>query len=524
MTDAVVSNMDVLLYDAIVVGTGLAGLVVALELLDRGATVAVIEKEPKMGGNSIKASSGINACVVADDAHDADDTTADVVDNSEIQSFVDDTTKSAGDRANPELIQILVEQSTDRLQWLKDRVDVDLFQNRARLGGHSRTRTHRPAKGTIGFTLISAMKAEVEKYQSTGRLKVMLSTKVTSLVRESSDGSENENGPHVRGFNVVIDQPRQPDDSVAAVSATKEEKVESSSITSKIFGRNVILATGGFAADRSSTSILAKNAPADYFLKLPATFGEFSTGDGIQIATQVGANTKDLDKIQIHPTGFVDPTDPDSPSKILCAELMRGNGGILLNQNGDRFCNELGTRDYVTGEMLKMYDGNVVASDEEGPRFYILLSEGAGKGVGEHIGFYTWKKLLNKTRGIKALAEVLNVDESRIKETLTTYKADAQNGQDGFGKTTFPNPFSDDFENEEFLVGQVTPVLHYCMGGLDINSKGQVLDGEGSTIKNLYAVGEVAGGVHGSNRLAGNSLLECMVFGGIIGRNLQLSV
>jgi aspartate oxidase len=207
---------------------------------------------------------------------------------------------------------------------------------------------------------------------------------------------------------------------------------------------------------------------------------------------------------------------------------MRGTGGILLDKDGKRFCNELGTRDYVVGEMLKMcqktaesLDGNF---ESVFPQFYILLSQEAGKGAGEHIGFYTWKKLLSKAHGIKALAQYLNVEESEIVETLRLYNSNAQDGKDAFGKATFPNPFSDSLDNEEFLVGQVTPVLHYCMGGLQINSMGQVLNDKGTVIDGLYAVGEVAGGVHGNNRLAGNSLLECLVFGGVIGKNIPLTM
>jgi succinate dehydrogenase/fumarate reductase flavoprotein subunit len=82
----------------------------------------------------------------------------------------------------------------------------------------------------------------------------------------------------------------------------------------------------------------------------------------------------------------------------------------------------------------------------------------------------------------------------------------------------------DPLEQEEFYVGRVTPVLHYCMGGLTINSLGQVLNGKKEPIPRLFAVGEVAGGVHGNNRLAGNSLLECLVFGTVIGKAMPISL
>ena len=79
-------------------------------------------------------------------------------------------------------------------------------------------------------------------------------------------------------------------------------------------------------------------------------------------------------------------------------------------------------------------------------------------------------------------------------------------------------PTSDD---ESYYAGMVTPVLHYCMGGIRIDDEGHVLNEDGRKVEGLYAAGEVAGGVHGSNRLGGNSLLECVVFGRRIGNLLQ---
>ena len=75
-------------------------------------------------------------------------------------------------------------------------------------------------------------------------------------------------------------------------------------------------------------------------MKMPATAGSFSTGDGIGLATTVGAGVIDMDKVQVHPTGWVDPTDPSNPNKVLAAELMRGVGGFLINGQGERWVYE----------------------------------------------------------------------------------------------------------------------------------------------------------------------------------------
>jgi succinate dehydrogenase/fumarate reductase flavoprotein subunit len=127
--------------------------------------------------------------------------------------------------------------------------------------------------------------------------------------------------------------------------------------------------------------------------------------------------------------------------------------------------------------------------------------------------------------GVANLGAVLDVSSSVLLETLTAYRQAAANGttiSDQFGKTNFPGLPAPDLENEVFYIGEVTPVLHYCMGGLAIDREGHVLSKRGAIIPGLYAAGEVSGGVHGVNRLGGNSLLECTVFGTIVGNRIPI--
>jgi flavocytochrome c len=448
-----------------------------------------------MGGNSIKASSGINAMIGKDD----------------YQDFLQDTLQSAGNgndhHAQLPLVETLVSHSATILTWLKDRVGVDLQQTRTRLGGHSRDRTHRPSKGTVGYSVMSAMQQALKPFQENGSLNIFLSTRVTQLMIRSDDGTKNR----VVGVHAV-----------RAYENSEEEKLA-------LEARHVVLATGGFAADRGIDSYLAKHCPE--FLQMPATFGDFSTGDGIKVATSnIRAGTCYMDKVQIHPTGFVDPADPTSASKILCAEVLRGIGGILVNTEGKRFSNELGTRAYVTEQMFHQVP-EYAKNDKEWdssfpiPTFHLVLDSASAKErAGEHIGFYMWKKLLQPCKGVSELAEKMDVPVMTLTKTLQDYGRHAQKGSDQWGKTVFPTVFSENLEEEDFLVGMVTPVLHYCMGGLTIDKEGSVLDAENQQIiPGLHAAGEVVGGVHGNNRLAGNSLLECLVFGRIIGNKIAIS-
>jgi succinate dehydrogenase/fumarate reductase flavoprotein subunit len=111
----------------------------------------------------------------------------------------------------------------------------------------------------------------------------------------------------------------------------------------------VILATGGYAADFTENSLLKKHRPELW--DLPTTNGEHCTGDGHKIALAIGANAVDLEKVQVHPTGLVDPNEPEAKVKFLAAEALRGVGGLLLDNTGSRFVDELQHRDYVTGKM-----------------------------------------------------------------------------------------------------------------------------------------------------------------------------
>jgi len=232
-----------------------------------------------------------------------------------------------------------------------------------------------------------------------------------------------------------------------------------------------------------------------------------------------------MDKIQVHPTGWVDPTDPKNPTKILAAELMRGVGGMVL-KDGKRFCNELGTRAYVTDKMLQS-DADYASTGKwdrasEVPTFHLVLSSSAAADAERHVGLYSHKGLLTKVEGLDELSKHTGVAKTTLESTIRSYQKSAKIGKDEFGKVTFRGVPMEDLSAEVFYVGTVTPVLHYCMGGIKINSEGSVLKEDGSIIEGLLAAGEVTGGVHGNNRLGGNSLLECTVFGTIVGQRVPI--
>ena len=268
----------------------------------------------------------------------------------------------------------------------------------------------------------------------------------------------------------------------------------------------VILATGGYAADFTEDSLLKKHRPDTFHLS--STNGVHATGDGQKMVMAIGGNGIDMDKVQVHPTGLVDPKDPGSKWKFLAAEALRGEGGLLLNADGNRFCDELGHRDYVSGEMWK---------EKEKGKFPIrlILNSKASNVLDFHTRHYSGRGLMKKMHG-KELAKEIGCSPEHLQKTFDAYN-DIANGKkkDPYGKKFFHNfPVNVD---DDFHVAVMEPVLHFTMGGIEINDKSEILNSEGKPFEGLYACGELAGGVHGANRLGGSSLLGCVVYGRVAG-------
>lgn len=268
----------------------------------------------------------------------------------------------------------------------------------------------------------------------------------------------------------------------------------------------VILATGGYAADFGDSSLLKKHRPDTF--GLATTNGAHATGDGQKMVMAIGGNGIDMDKVQVHPTGLVDPKDPGSKWKFLAAEALRGEGGLLLNADGDRFCDELGHRDYVSGMMWKEKEKNKFP-------IRLILNSKASNTLDFHTRHYSGRGLMKKMTG-KELAKEIGCTPEHLQKTFTTYNAIADGKQkDPWGKKFFHNGPVD--INDDFHVSVMEPVLHFTMGGIEINDKAQVLNKEQKPFDGLYACGELAGGVHGANRLGGSSLLGCVVYGRVAG-------
>lgn len=463
----------------IIIGSGLAGLAAASAALRSNITdVVLLERAAKPGGNSIKASSGINGAPTRFQNQSLPDT-----------AFFLDTVRSAGNRVSlstpgdarrKRLISLLTESSASAVYFLADDIGVDLSVV-AQLGGHTVSRTHRGAGRTPpGADIVSKLLGVLQK---NSRFHLQTDCEVVKL----------------------LSRPPRPGSADTATIVGVEYR--SGGQLASINGP-VIFATGGFAGD--TEGMLSKHRPD--LSGLPST-NEPRPGMH-SLLTAAGAQLVDMDSVQVHPTGFVDPLAPFSHVKFLAAEMLRGEGGILLYK-GKRFVNELGTREHVSRTImgLEPSSGSVRQWDIQ-----ILLDPEVCKAAASHVSFYIWKGLLLRKK-------VSGLDDT-TRATLRDYSlAAAGSTHDTFGRTAFGHwalVGSEEDDNKEVCVGQVTPVTHFTMGGVAINEKSEVLSSaldaqDETTVSGLWAAGEVTGGIHGGNRLGGSSLLECVVFGLLAG-------
>ncbi|KAI1127098.1 FAD binding domain-containing protein [Nemania abortiva] len=451
----------------IVVGGGLSGLSAAHTIYLAGGNVVVLDKQGFFGGNSTKATSGINGALTR--------TQVDHKIQDSVKQFYDDTMKSARDKARPDLIKVLTYKSAAAVEWLQDVFNLDLTLV-SRLGGHSQPRTHRGHDAKFpGMAITYALMQRLEELAETEpeRVQIIKKARVTGLNKEGNKvtGVQYEHN----GEAATVDGP-------------------------------VVLATGGYAADFGDTSLLKQHRPDTF--GLATTNGSHATGDGQKMVMAIGGNGIDMDKVQVHPTGLVDPKDPGSKWKFLAAEALRGEGGLLLNADGDRFCDELGHRDYVSGMMWKEKDKGKFP-------IRLILNSKASNTLDFHTRHYSGRGLMKKMTG-QQLAKEIGCTPDHLQKTFTTYNAIADGKQkDPWGKKFFHNMPLD--INDDFHVALMEPVLHFTMGGIEINDKAQVLNQDKQPFDGLFACGELAGGVHGANRLGGSSLLGCVVYGRVAG-------
>ncbi|PWC11218.1 flavocytochrome c [Brenneria corticis] len=432
--------------DLVIIGAGGAGMSAAIEAHNQGAKVILLEKMPFAGGNTARAEGGLNAA--GTDYQKAKGI------NDSPELFYQDTMKGGKQKNNPALVKTLTEHAKDSVLFLKEN-GAELSEV-SRAGGASVDRIHRPEGGEpagsyIAVALIKKIKAQhIDLRTNTAAIEILQNDKgaVIGVKAKGKDGKE-----------YVID------------------------------AKKVMITSGGFGAnfdmikeyDPKLVGFKTTNAPG-------------ALGEGIKMAQKLNAKLVDMEYIQIHPT-----TVPGQG--ILISEGVRGDGAILVNEQGKRFTNELLTRDVVSQNILK----------QPGKHAYVIFNDDLVK-KNHTIETYFKQKLVAEGNSVEELAKAINVDGKQLVNTVSAYDQYIKDKKDAeFGRDSLKHSL----DSGKYYAIEVTPGIHHTMGGIAINNRAQALDVNGRVIPNLFAAGEAAGGVHGANRLGGNSLADIVTYGRI---------
>lgn len=442
--------------DVIVVGGGGAGLAAAVSAHQNGATVLVLEKMPRVGGNTLIAGSAYNA---VDPKRQKPLGIEDSIDLHYKHTF------EGGDKlGKPVLIKTFVENSYPGIEWLES-LGMGFKDEIFTVLGALYPRSHKPEK-PLGTGFIGTYEDYISKNKG---ITVLTDTKVEDLILENGR--------------------------VVGVKATgrKENVIAKAK-------NGVVIATGGFCANVE----LRQQYNSKLTKAIPTTNHPGATGEVMLMAAEkAAANLVGLQYIQLLPMG--DPVSGSLSGNIEGSVEDR----IFVNKSGKRFVAEDERRDVMTNALFEQEDAYMWTIVDT----HTYPTEQGKNNFNETIEDLVKKGRAFKGETVEELAAKIKVDPAVLKDTIDKFNVAVENKTDEFGRKLFANKL----DKAPFYAGPRVPTVHHTMGGIEINEKTQVLDKAGNPIPGLFAAGEVTGGLHGSNRLGGNALAEITVFGKIAG-------
>ena len=494
--DAAAAEDRVVDTDIVIVGAGGAGMTAAIAAANEGKNVVIVESQAMVGGNSVRSTGGMNAAKTpAQDENEfaesagvektLETAASEWADNEAITALADtvagqwaeyqanpvgyfdsvelmelDTLIGGHGTNDPALVEALCSNSADAIAWLSEQ-GIELTSVSS-FGGASVKRIHRPVDSegktiSVGSYMIPLLQAKCEELG----VEFIMNTTANEILTDANGAAVGIAATDKNGAAVTVN------------------------------AKAVILATGGFGANLDMVveykpdlaGFMTTNAPG-------------AQGQGIDMAVAIGAGTVDMDQIQIHPT-------VEANTAALITEGLRGDGAILVNAEGNRFTDEVGTRDVVSAAEIA----------QTGSYSWLVIDQ-AMADASSVIQGYIKNGYTVTGETYEELAEAMGVDAAAFAATMDKWNAAVAAGVDEeFGRTSFANPL----DTAPYYAIKVTAGIHHTMGGLTINPQTQVLAGDGTVIDGLYAAGEVTGGVHGGNRLGGNAVADFVVFGRIAG-------
>ena len=452
--------------DTLIVGSGFAGLAAAAEAAKNGDSVIVLEKMPTYGGNSI-----INGGVYAswDDKFHLREKLK-LGEDSE-QQHKEDTLKGGDFFSDPELVEIMAKGATPALNWMIEEGGCEIREALTRAGGHSAYRTHTTVQGKgIGYT------EPLKKIALKNGAKIQLKTEVTWIWRKDTDS---------------------PVEGVEVSQGGKKGNIR--------IRKALILASGGFSRDIA----MRQNYYPFLGPEINCTNQPGATGEMIRFAQAIGADTKHMAFIQLYP--FAEPETGILDTPAVYPFNGVGYGLVYVSKEGKRFVNELERRDVCSFAQINL---------GLKPTYSIFNDEMIAKmgGSKEEVEKGIKRKRFIREDTLEALAETLGLPVEQTVKTIRQHDDYVKNGNDPeFGKPMTEHMVT--LEKGPYYSIAQWPACHHTMGGVRINPEAQVIDIFGKPIPRLYAAGEVAGGVHGTNRLGSNAIPDAISFGRVAGTN-----
>ena len=494
--DAAAAEDRVVDTDIVIVGAGGAGMTAAIAAANEGKNVVIVESQAMVGGNSVRSTGGMNAAKTpAQDENEfaesagvektLETAASEWAGNEAITALADtvagqwaeyqanpvgyfdsvelmelDTLIGGHGTNAPALVEALCSNSADAIAWLSEQ-GIELTSVSS-FGGASVKRIHRPVDSegktiSVGSYMIPLLQVKCEELG----VEFIMNTTANEILTDANGAAVGIAATDKNGAAVTVN------------------------------AKAVILATGGFGANLDMVveykpdlaGFMTTNAPG-------------AQGQGIDMAVAIGAGPVDMDQIPIHPT-------VEANTAALITEGLRGDGAILVNAEGNRFTDEVGTRDVVSAAEIA----------QTGSYSWLVIDQ-AMADASSVIQGYIKNGYTVTGETYEELAEAMGVDAAAFAATMDKWNAAVAAGVDEeFGRTSFANPL----DTAPYYAIKVTAGIHHTMGGLTINPQTQVLAGDGTVIDGLYAAGEVTGGVHGGNRLGGNAVADFVVFGRIAG-------
>ncbi len=492
--------------DVVVVGGGGAGLAAAISAEQNGASVIVIEKNGEIGGDTLvcggiyntpdedlqskvemtdSVKQTLEAALEEEPVSDEhaelqaevqaqwdqyqEDGRTDLFDTKEWYAL---QTWNGGDKIGDlNLVKELAYNAYDDMKWIET-LGVSYTDVIGQGAGSLWQRTHNSTM-QMGTGMISNYAKYID---ASDKIQLICSSRATQLVKDDAG-------------------------KVVAVKAVDQDGNEFT-VTANM---GVVLSTGGFSANGKMVQEYNTSGKWDDLSKVPTT-NRFtcSQGDGITMATEIGASLTDMDQIQLL---YLGNTKDGTMTKYPATVLSGTDEEIFVNKEGKRFVREDGRRDEICLAVLSQPDA----------MFYsILSSDGTAEDIenGVSADGFSFQYLIDNEYiyvgdTLEELAEKIGVDAAVLQETVDSFNASVESGKDEFGRTLY----STKLENGPWIATPRQASVHHTMGGVTIDTDGHVLDEEGNIIEGLVAAGEVTGGVHGANRLGGNAVVDTAVFG-----------